>query len=236
MNFRVEQEEPEPPKIKEQQDETEPLEIKEEQEELCISQDEDQLDLKQETDTWMGFPTYEENENSEAEQQSFNVTDYQEEEPSSTDEETDPQNRKKQRKRRNRSHVQSVGSSRMSESQWDSVKSSRIAHNLHTRTEANKRPYICKVCGKSVRCWSQLRYHMRTHTGEKPFSCKDCDKSFSQVSHLKTHIRTHTGEKPFSCKECNSCFSQISSLKRHMRTHTGEKPFSCNHICFSDHV
>ncbi|XP_078791449.1 uncharacterized protein LOC144986851 isoform X5 [Oryzias latipes] len=129
-NFRVEQEEPEPPQI---QEEPEPPQMKEEPGELCISQDEDQLDLKQETDTLMEIPTYEEDENSEANiknQQSFNVTDSQDEEAnqneesssttdektestSTTDEETDPQNRD-QRKRRDRSHVQSVDSSHMS--------------------------------------------------------------------------------------------------------------------------
>ncbi|XP_078797781.1 uncharacterized protein LOC144989357 [Oryzias latipes] len=150
-NFRVEQEEPEPPQIKEEQEEPEPPQIKEEPEppqikeepepqqikeepgELCISQDEDQLDLKLETDTLMEIPSYEEDENSEADpnnQQSFNVTDSQDEEgnqheeststtdeetesTSTTDEETDPQNRD-QRKRRDRSHVQSVASSHMS--------------------------------------------------------------------------------------------------------------------------
>ncbi|XP_078793694.1 uncharacterized protein LOC101163225 [Oryzias latipes] len=122
-NFRVEQEEPEPPQIKEELQEPEPPQIKEEPGELCISQDEDQLDLKQETDTLMEIPTYEEDENIEADlnnQQSFNVTDSQDEEgnqheesTSTTDEETDPQNRD-QRKRRYRSHVQSVDSSHMS--------------------------------------------------------------------------------------------------------------------------
>ncbi|XP_078790362.1 uncharacterized protein LOC144986638 isoform X6 [Oryzias latipes] len=135
-NFRVEQEEPEhpqikeeleepePPQIKEERDEPEPPQIKEEPGELCTSQDEDQLDLKQETDTLMEIPTYEEDENSEADlnnQQSFNVTDSQDEEgnqheeesTSTTDEETEPQNRD-QRKRRDRSHVQSVDNSHMS--------------------------------------------------------------------------------------------------------------------------
>ncbi|XP_078798439.1 uncharacterized protein LOC144989732 isoform X2 [Oryzias latipes] len=135
MNFRVEQKEPEPLQIQEEQKEPEPLQIQEEQEEpeppqikeepgeLCISQDEEHLHLKQETDTLMEIPTYEEDENSEADlknQQSFNVTDSQDEEgnqheesTSTTDEETDQQNRD-QRKRRDRSHVQSVASSHMS--------------------------------------------------------------------------------------------------------------------------
>ncbi|XP_078797630.1 uncharacterized protein LOC144989302 isoform X2 [Oryzias latipes] len=132
-HIEEEQEEPEPPRIKEEQEEPEPPQMKEEPEELCICQDEDQLDLKQETDTLMEIPTYEEDENSEADlnnQQSFNVTDSQEEEgnqheeststtdeesesSSTTDGETDPQNRD-QRNRRDRSHVQSVDGSHMS--------------------------------------------------------------------------------------------------------------------------
>ncbi|XP_078792364.1 uncharacterized protein LOC144981352 isoform X2 [Oryzias latipes] len=131
--MKEEQEEPEPPQIKEEQEEQEPPQIKEEPGELCISQDEDQIDLKQETDTLMEIPTYEEDENSEVDlnnQQSLNVTDSQDEEgnqheeaTSTTDEETeststtdgekDPQNRD-QRKRKDRSHVQSVDSSHMS--------------------------------------------------------------------------------------------------------------------------
>ncbi|XP_078792986.1 uncharacterized protein LOC110016657 isoform X2 [Oryzias latipes] len=137
-NFRVEQDELECPQIEEEMQEPEPPQIKEEPGELCISQDEDQLDLKQETDTLMEIPTIEEDENSEADlknRQSFNVSDSQDEEgnqheeststtdeetdsTSTTDEETDPQNRE-QRKKRDRSHVQSMDSSHTSESQCD---------------------------------------------------------------------------------------------------------------------
>ncbi|XP_078793779.1 uncharacterized protein LOC144987889 [Oryzias latipes] len=56
-NFRVEQEEPERPQTKEEQEEPEPPQIKEEPRELCISQDEEHLDLKQETDTLIEIPT-----------------------------------------------------------------------------------------------------------------------------------------------------------------------------------
>ncbi|XP_078796361.1 uncharacterized protein LOC144988904 isoform X2 [Oryzias latipes] len=119
-NFRVELEKPDPPHYKEEPEDPEPSQIKDEPEERCISQDEDHLDLKQETDTLMEIPTYEEDENSEADlnnQQSFNVTDSQDEEEnqheestSTTDEESDPQSRD-QMKGRDRSHVQSVDSS-----------------------------------------------------------------------------------------------------------------------------
>ncbi|XP_078791623.1 uncharacterized protein LOC101164420 isoform X13 [Oryzias latipes] len=118
-NFRVELEKPDSPLYKEELEEPEPSLIKEKKEGFYNSQ----LDLKQETDTVMEIPTDEEDENSEADlnNQSFNVTDSQDEEgnqheesTSTTDEETDPQNRD-QRKRRDRRNVQSVDSSHMSE-------------------------------------------------------------------------------------------------------------------------
>ncbi|RVE75389.1 hypothetical protein OJAV_G00016210 [Oryzias javanicus] len=57
-NSRVEKENPEPPQIKEEQEDPEYQQLKEERKELCISQDEEQLDLKQETETLMETPTY----------------------------------------------------------------------------------------------------------------------------------------------------------------------------------
>ncbi|XP_023805371.1 WD repeat-containing protein 87-like [Oryzias latipes] len=66
LELRYIKEEPEkadPSQIKEEQlKEPEPLLTKEEQEKFCISQDEDQLYLKQETDTLMEIPTYEEDQ------------------------------------------------------------------------------------------------------------------------------------------------------------------------------
>uniref|UniRef100_A0A8C7WSM6 C2H2-type domain-containing protein n=1 Tax=Oryzias sinensis TaxID=183150 RepID=A0A8C7WSM6_9TELE len=304
--IKEEHEEPEPPQIKEEQEEPEPPQneekwgkpkpphIKEEPRELCISQDEEHLELRQETDTSMEIPTYEVDENSEADpnnQQSFNVTDSQDEDgnrheeststtdeeteststtdeetestsitdgetesTSTTDEETDPQNRD-QRKKRDRSHVQSVDSSYMSESQCNtdvrknskktnlgkkynqspkeerlssikSGKNSRIITN-YMETGSDERCYICKECGKSFCNKSQFRIHTRIHADDKRFSYKECEKRFSHRFCLKGHMRTHTGEKPFSCKECDKSFSHTSNLKIHMRTHTGEKPFSC---------
>ncbi|XP_035859521.1 zinc finger protein 397-like isoform X6 [Sander lucioperca] len=59
----LDQEDPEPPKIKE------------EQEELCTSQEGEQLVLKQETDTFMLTPTYKESDHSEGQTLNFNPDD-----------------------------------------------------------------------------------------------------------------------------------------------------------------
>uniref|UniRef100_A0A8C8DEC5 C2H2-type domain-containing protein n=1 Tax=Oryzias sinensis TaxID=183150 RepID=A0A8C8DEC5_9TELE len=258
LQIKEEHEEPEPPQIKEEQEEPEPPQIQEEPGELCINQDEDPLDLKQETDTLMEIPTYEEDENSEADlnnQQSFNVTESQDEEgnqneestsatdeeteststtdeetesTSTTDEETDPQNRD-QRKRRDRC-VQSVDSSHMSAGQCDSdVKKNPKKTNLGEKCEQSpKEDRLSSIkSGKYSRIITNLSDYMGTGSDERCYICKECGKSFCKESLFKTHIRIHTKDKRFSCKECKKSFSHISTFKRHMRTHTGARPFSC---------
>ncbi|XP_061670869.1 zinc finger protein 79-like [Syngnathoides biaculeatus] len=116
------------------------------------------------------------------------------------------------------------------------------AHNTHvrcsdcgknlgdtdTRCPAREKPFICLVCGKGFSRNEHLITHTRTHTGEKPFICSVCGGRFSQKGSLKKHMRTHTGEKPFSCSVCTKTFSDSSAMVRHLRRHTGEKPFTCS--------
>ncbi|XP_024149975.1 zinc finger protein 184 [Oryzias melastigma] len=222
----------------EEEEEPEPPPMMEEQEAFCISQ----VELKQEVETFVEIPTYEEHQFSEADlnyQQSFNVTDSPEEESSSTDGETDPQ-----RKRRGRRHVQSVAGSHMSESQLDvhAEENTSVAPKRRKRNRTVKK-HSCEECGRIYTSAESLKHHMRTHTGEtsfpcaewdksfrqssqtgeKCFSCTECSKTFRKNSHLTRHMLTHTGEKPFSCTECSKSFRQIYHLKYHMLTHTQQK-------------
>ncbi|XP_045902450.1 zinc finger protein 239-like isoform X3 [Micropterus dolomieu] len=206
------------------QEDPQPPQVKEEQEELCTSQEGEQLVVKQETDTFMLTPTYEESDHSEAELKSdhqllshnCHVAESQdqkggEHEDSGSTRDAEP--KLKNQDHNSRSPRNNVHKSTMSE----------VHHNPHT----GKKSFTCDTCGKGFQYKSDFQTHLRIHTGEKPYSCKTCGNSFSRNCYLKLHMRTHTGEKPYSCKTCGKSFSRRSHLNVHIRTHTGEKPYSC---------
>uniref|UniRef100_A0A667XNT5 C2H2-type domain-containing protein n=1 Tax=Myripristis murdjan TaxID=586833 RepID=A0A667XNT5_9TELE len=97
-------------------------------------------------------------------------------------------------------------------------------------TPAGEKLWRCSVCGKSFKHKGNFKRHMRLHTGEKPFSCSVCAKSFICKGNLKQHMTNHTGEKPLSCSVCSKSFMHRGKFNRHMMIHSGEKPFSCS-VC-----
>ncbi|XP_075338676.1 uncharacterized protein LOC142398523 [Odontesthes bonariensis] len=258
-NSSVDQEEPEPPQIKEEQDE------------LCPSQGE-QLVLSQETDTFM--PLQSKPEGEEKLQETGNDVDQYEEE-------IDRQRRLLDItwKPRIKLHTADFpeqhviaeenilsdqqlcnqeGNSNLNQKEprqktdflmvnpayeeSDHKNSEPNSNQLHSHNSALSvlqgqitlytdeiKPYTCNALGKRVSHSSLMKYH-KTHTGEKLYSCKICGKRFGLNNQLLSHLKTHPGDKPYSCNTCQKRFTQKNHLLSHMRTHTGEKPYSCN-IC-----
>ncbi|XP_023126061.2 zinc finger protein 771-like [Amphiprion ocellaris] len=224
-----------------EQENLEPPQIKEEQEELCTSQEGEQLVLNLETDGFMVIPTKEKGDHREPESTGsllFHSC------PTAQSPYQEGGSRWNKRHRRNRSHSSNVDHTTPSESHcntdtWTKPVTDDVCGNAFKennqmqkplRTQAGERSFICQICGRCFRQSCNLIAHMRIHTGEKPYSCKTCRKRFRHSNSLLIHMRTHTGERPYSCTTCGKRFSQSSNLVIHTRTHTGEKPYSCK-IC-----
>ncbi|XP_038560130.1 gastrula zinc finger protein XlCGF57.1-like isoform X1 [Micropterus salmoides] len=233
-NSSLDQEDPEPPQIKE------------EQEELCSSQEGEQHVLKQETDVFMWIPAYEESDDSEPEpnrdhqllSHSSHVAESQDQTGDKHEDlgsnrvaESEP------KERCNKSHSNTVHNSTMSKRHCPTRRGktscdscgksfkckSKLQRYLNIRT--GEKPYFCSICGE--RFLETSVYQIRICSGEKPYTCKICGKGFKKRGHLVGHMRTHTDDKPYSCETCGKGFRFCYNLKVHMRMHTGEKPFPC---------
>ncbi|XP_074495277.1 uncharacterized protein LOC141769772 [Sebastes fasciatus] len=222
-NSSLDQEDPEPPQIKE------------EQEELCTSQEGEQLVLKQ---AFMLTPTYEENNNSDHQllSQNYHVAKSQDRKGGKHGDSGSTRNKEPKLKAQSISHNESTLQRHLSVHTDEKLClcktcgkrfCAQAALKRHMTIHTGEKPHTCETCGKDFRLGSVLKVHMRTHTGEKPWLCKTCGKRFSDISVLKRHMTIHTGEKPHTCEICGKDFRLSSALKLHMRTHTGEKPYLC---------
>ncbi|XP_068578434.1 gastrula zinc finger protein XlCGF52.1-like [Cebidichthys violaceus] len=219
------------------QEDPDPPHIKEEQEELWSSREEEQLQVLEE-DHFTEFPFTAVSVKSEEKAQSSQLCQRQTEESGEVEPPACSSAQPMEKETDNSHQLLSLyccesetedsnddwRESREQESGSDTLRNEGSLNHI----KPHDRPFSCTVCDKRFGCKGNLHAHMRSHTGEKPFTCTVCDKGFSAKVNLKTHMRSHTGEKPFSCLMCNKSFSQKKTLVIHLRSHTGEKPFSCS--------
>nr|XP_046231071.1 gastrula zinc finger protein XlCGF53.1-like isoform X2 [Scatophagus argus] len=221
------------------QEDPEPPQIKEEEEELCTNQEGEQLVLKQETESFMLTPAYEENEQSEDQNVYLNPDETENAAQSEcvvnmsvSSSVVSEANSDVKLLCNNSDAAESRDQNGGKHEDSQQHKSHKNVHNpstlkTHSSSEAGKKAFICDYCGKDFKYKSVFQIHLRVHTGEKPFSCSSCGKRFSRRSTLNIHFRVHTGEKPYVCKTCGKRFAFSGSLSDHKRVHMGEKPYSC---------
>ncbi|KAM4728564.1 uncharacterized protein FYW61_011505 [Anableps anableps] len=228
------------------QEDPEPPQVKEEQEEPCSSLQTDQLQPKEESDTFLVTLLYGGGKPREPEENCHGLQSLHQE----GGEDVDPGSR---------SNTEQMGQKRpeddisettnediypVSESQSDSeagiismkcgfcgkVFRNKSQLKMHHMIHSEVKPYVCNDCGKSFKDVSLLRYHRRTHSDERPYSCEMCGKSFRCNYSLSVHMRTHTGEKPYLCNTCGKRFTNPSAFKWHTAIHVGDRRYSCE-IC-----
>lgn len=232
-NYSLDQEEPEPPKVKG------------ELEEVCTSLEGERL----EPNTFMLTPTCEESDHTEPEhdEQLFlndsHVAESQDQDGGGYEDSGSARNPAPERHSPNLSESNSNAEPGKKSLQCDTCGKEfhlKSKLNRHVRIHTGKMPHSCNTCGtrfshistlnahirlhtegKGFRYGSALRVHMKSHTGEKPYLCKTCGKTFSVNSALIRHARVHTGERPYLCKICGQSYSTVSVLAKHIRSHSG---------------
>ncbi|KAG7154599.1 Myoneurin-like 5 [Homarus americanus] len=98
----------------------------------------------------------------------------------------------------------------------------------HVRDCHGNLPFICVVCGQSLRTNAAFQRHMDIHKGLRGSACEICGQTFSRTEYYREHKRIHTGEKPYECDTCKKTFRRSSNLYTHMRIHNIEEQ---RHIC-----
>lgn len=88
------------------------------------------------------------------------------------------------------------------------------------RSEAERTPANCDLCGKCFRSARCLAVHQLAHRGIKPFLCDECGRGFHAQATLSRHVMLrHTERRPFVCDRCGKGFVARSRLARHAETH-----------------
>ncbi|CAF91354.1 unnamed protein product, partial [Tetraodon nigroviridis] len=245
------------------QEDSDPPPIKEEQEEPWCHQDREQLTVKQESDASLVTHIHKEDDQSD-EKSEMDTTvgssvspeldcdqqllsnsphvaeskdqenDNNKESESTADEELKPtvkQNKRKRHRGNANNPADSavdcdthIGATSATFTTAEKVEQFESDLTGHWRIQTSDNQAGCEVTPSAK---SESDEHIKIYTFQKPHLCKTCGKSFRYSSALTSHKRVHSSQRPYVCKTCGKSFRYDSNLTSHMRVHTGEKPYSC---------
>ncbi|XP_042291745.1 zinc finger protein 665-like [Thunnus maccoyii] len=218
------------------QEDPDPPQIKEEQEELWVSQEGEQLQRLEEADItdFIFSPVPVKSEDDEEKPQSSQLHQRQTEEMKTEADGEDcggsepAKNSHPERHLLQATDNKTLDSSeteaedgdddwmetRQPQSGLDSVKNNKVSAN-DVRHNTGWKSFCCSGCGKRFGCKGGLKRHMQIHTGEKQFSCPVCGKTFTYKANMTQHMAVHTGEKRYSCSFCDKRFAWSIQVKTH---------------------
>ncbi|XP_041662028.1 zinc finger protein 595-like [Cheilinus undulatus] len=229
------------------QEDSEPPHIKEEQEELCSTQEGEQLQGLEEADTTT-FPFTlvtvkceddEEKPQCSSERRSEQMETGADGGDCGGAEPAKDSGPKRQSQPETEIKTEDLSGSRTEEINiWQDARADRSGGNSaknirHGRHTTDGKLHHCSECDKTFKKKQNLILHMRNHTGEKPFSCSVCGKRFIRKGELTRHHVVHTEEKPFNCSVCNKQFKHKGTLTRHLLAHTRKSSLSDCHEIFN---
>ncbi|KAM9332804.1 uncharacterized protein KZ484_017945 [Pholidichthys leucotaenia] len=154
-------------------------EVKEEK--LWSSQEDDKLELKQETDKFLVTPIYEEHDYSRTEPKSGQLL-------CQNTAETD---NREQGGSNNVNPLSTKHEELEPDSQINSVDNSPMCEN-QSNSDSGEKSIKCAVKDKAILNESQMKKRHRIHSLVKPNVCEICGDRFSQKGNLSLHMRIHT--------------------------------------------